>query len=49
MGANDAAEIRYDTWNAGTRRPSNYHRAAEDLRRYAQNAETTEIEEQENE
>lgn len=26
---------RYDTWNGGTRRPSNYGRAAEDLRWYA--------------
>lgn len=27
--------LREETWNAGFRRVNNYHRAAEDLRRYA--------------
>lgn len=27
--------LRYETWNGGERRPSNYKRAADDIRRYA--------------
>lgn len=33
--------IRYDTWNGGTRRPSNYARAATDIRRYATSERNT--------